>query len=175
VRPVLARSIRPARASTSRCLITAGRDTSNRPAICVTASWLSCASRSRIARRVGSASAANARSSWASLKSTIWLSINRRTPAVKTAHFTIACTTDRRRLHGHDTVMAYSFGGYWTMFGPTGWDLDSVPQVPVVISMASRDARPSSPLPPSSKRMFQHVRIPFILDDDQATAGKNAL
>jgi hypothetical protein len=83
VRPVLARSIRPARASTSRCLITAGSDTSNRPAICVTASSLSCASRSRIARRVGSASAANARSSRASLRSTIWLSIIRRNAAVK--------------------------------------------------------------------------------------------
>jgi hypothetical protein len=75
VRPVLARSIRPARASTSRCLITAGSDTSNRSAIWVTPNSLSFASRSRIARRVGSASAAKARSSWAALKSTIWLSI----------------------------------------------------------------------------------------------------
>ena len=92
MRPVLARSIRPARASTSRCLITAGSETSKRPAICVTASSLSCASRSRIARRVGSASAANARSSWTSPKSTIWLSIVLRDAAVKTAYFTIACT-----------------------------------------------------------------------------------
>ena len=29
---------------------------------------------------------------------------------------------------GHDTFMAYTTGGYWTTFGPSGWYLDSVLQ-----------------------------------------------
>ena len=63
VRPVLARSIRPARASTSRCFITAGSETAKGAAISLTASTSSRASLSRMARRVGSASAAKAWSS----------------------------------------------------------------------------------------------------------------
>ncbi len=66
VRPVLLRSIRLARASTSRCFITAGSETANGAAISVIASSGSLASRSTIARRVGSASAAKERSSCAS-------------------------------------------------------------------------------------------------------------
>lgn len=67
VRPFLRRSIRFARASTSRCFMTAGSETANGEAISVTASSGSVARRSTIARRVGSASAAKARSSWALL------------------------------------------------------------------------------------------------------------
>jgi hypothetical protein len=63
VRPLFCRSISRARASTSRCFITAGSDTANGLAISLTASPFSRARRSRMARRVGSASAANARSS----------------------------------------------------------------------------------------------------------------
>jgi len=63
VRPIFSRSTSPARASTSMCFITAGSDTANGSAIFVTASSLSRASRSTMARRVGSASAAKARSS----------------------------------------------------------------------------------------------------------------
>ena len=65
VRPLLLRSIRFARASTFRCFITAGSETANGAAISVTASSGSSAKRSTMARRVGSASAAKARSSWA--------------------------------------------------------------------------------------------------------------
>ena len=64
VRPVLCRSIRLARAKTSRCFITAGSETWNGAAISVTDSSGSPARRSTMARRVGSASAAKARSSW---------------------------------------------------------------------------------------------------------------
>lgn len=64
VRPFFWRSIKFARASTSRCFMTAGRETANGAAISVTASSGSLAKRATMARRVGSASAAKARSSW---------------------------------------------------------------------------------------------------------------
>ena len=54
----MSRSISPARSSTFRCLDTAGWLISNGAAISFTEAWPS-ASRDRIARRVGSASAAN--------------------------------------------------------------------------------------------------------------------
>lgn len=63
VRPVLVRVIRPASDSTSRCFITAGSDTGNGCASSLMETpsrSFSCASS---ARRVGSASAANVRSS----------------------------------------------------------------------------------------------------------------
>jgi len=75
VRPVFLRSISFARTNTSRCFITAGSEMPNGSAICVIASPSSRARRSRMARRVGSASAANAVSSWIIIKSTISLSI----------------------------------------------------------------------------------------------------
>ena len=93
VRPVLCRSTRFARASTSRCFITAGSETAKGDAISLTDSSGSSASRSRIARRVGSASAAKARSSWGLLNSTIWLSIVCTGADVNRVRFTIVCSS----------------------------------------------------------------------------------
>ena len=71
--------------------MTAGSETGNGAASSVTDSSGSPASRSTIARRVGSASAAKARSSWALVNSTIWLSIAMRRRDVNRAGFTILC------------------------------------------------------------------------------------
>jgi hypothetical protein len=62
VRPLLLRVIRPASDSTSRCFMIAGKDTGNGRASSLTVT-LSCSSRATNARRVGSASAENTRSS----------------------------------------------------------------------------------------------------------------
>ena len=63
VRPDLVRAISPASDRTSRCFITAGSDTANGAANALTESPGRFASRATNARRVGSASAANVRSS----------------------------------------------------------------------------------------------------------------
>ena len=63
VRPVLWRVIRPASDSTSRCFMIAGSDTGNGRASSLTVRLSFCSSRATSARRVGSASAENTRSS----------------------------------------------------------------------------------------------------------------
>jgi hypothetical protein len=87
--------------------MTAGSDTGNGAAISVTDSSGASASRSTIARRVGSASAAKARSSWAPLNSTMWLSIVVHPPHVKRSRF-------------HDPVLCSGYAGRgpwrWTTF-----------------------------------------------------------
>jgi hypothetical protein len=82
--------------------MTAGSDTGNGAAISVTDSSGASARRSTIARRVGSASAAKARSSWA-LNSTMWLSIVAHPPHVKRSGF-------------HDPVLCsgYGYAGAWS-------------------------------------------------------------
>ena len=68
VRPVFLRAINPAPDSASRCFMMAGNDTAKGRASSLT-DTLSCSpSRARIARRVGSASAANATVEWVGLK-----------------------------------------------------------------------------------------------------------
>ncbi len=67
VRPLFSRSISLALANTSRCFMTPGSDRGNGSAMRVTGSPSSRARRASIARRVGSASAAKARSSCVSL------------------------------------------------------------------------------------------------------------
>ena len=62
VRPLLLRVISPASDSTSRCFMIAGSDTGNGRASSLIVR-LSCSSRATSARRVGSASAENTRSS----------------------------------------------------------------------------------------------------------------
>src|SRR2546422_8105807 len=80
MRPCFACATRPARSSTRRCLCTPGRDIRNGRASSVTdASRV--ASRARMARRVGSASAAKVTSSAGLLNLTMWLSLSR-VPAV---------------------------------------------------------------------------------------------
>jgi hypothetical protein len=75
VRPVFLRVTSPASDSTSRCFTIAGSDTANGRASSLT-EMLSCSSsRANNARRVGSARAANMRSSAASEYLTIWFSI----------------------------------------------------------------------------------------------------
>ena len=63
VRPVLARVISPASDSTSRCFMMAGSDTGNGRASSLTETESCSPSRASSARRVGSANAANVRSS----------------------------------------------------------------------------------------------------------------
>jgi hypothetical protein len=63
VRPALLRTINPASLSTSMCFITAGNVMSNGSASSLTVARSSWLSRANTARRVGSASAANMRSS----------------------------------------------------------------------------------------------------------------
>jgi hypothetical protein len=63
LRPVLLRLISPASDSTSRCFMIAGSDTWNGCASSLTVRLAFSPSRATIARRVGSASAANTRSS----------------------------------------------------------------------------------------------------------------
>ena len=63
VRPVFARVIRPASDSTSRCFMMAGSDTGNGRARSLTETESCSPSRASSARRVGSAKAANVRSS----------------------------------------------------------------------------------------------------------------
>ena len=63
VRPLLLRVISPASDSTSRCFMIAGSDTGNGWASSLTVRFSFCSSRATSARRVGSASAENTRSS----------------------------------------------------------------------------------------------------------------
>ena len=63
VRPLLLRVIRPASDSTSRCFMMAGSDTGNGRARSLTETEACSPSRASSARRVGSANAANVRSS----------------------------------------------------------------------------------------------------------------
>jgi hypothetical protein len=63
VRPILCRAINPASDSTSRCFITAGSDMANGCASSLTDRLSLSLSRASSARRVGSESAANVRSS----------------------------------------------------------------------------------------------------------------
>jgi hypothetical protein len=61
VRPVLWRATKPASDSTSRCFMIAGSETANGRASSLTATLSFSESRARIARRVGSDSAAKVR------------------------------------------------------------------------------------------------------------------
>ena len=63
VRPLLLRVISPASDSTSRCFMMAGSDTGNGFASSLIVRLSFCSSRATSARRVGSASAENTRSS----------------------------------------------------------------------------------------------------------------
>jgi hypothetical protein len=63
VRPVFLRTMSPASESTARCFITAGSDMGNGRASSLTDRLLHSPRRASSARRVGSASAANVRSS----------------------------------------------------------------------------------------------------------------
>ena len=75
MRPVLVRLMRPASDSTSRCFMTAGSDIGNGRASSLTEALSPLFNRASNARLVGSARAANVRSSMASLYLTIKLSI----------------------------------------------------------------------------------------------------
>lgn len=76
VRPVFVRVTSPASDSTSRCFITAGSDISNGAASSLTDRSCCPERRASIARRVGSASAENVRSSAASIYLTMKLSLD---------------------------------------------------------------------------------------------------
>jgi hypothetical protein len=76
LRPAFVRVIRFASDSTSRCFMIAGNDIANGVAISLIESASCSFRRARIARRVGSASAAKVRSSTGVEYLTMWLSVD---------------------------------------------------------------------------------------------------